>query len=284
MYNKINIIIMIYTKKESLEDKLVRYLVNSSKTIHGINDDLKKEKVKATNQGIYKSLRFLIREEVVIKNKDIYSLSEEWKNKLLEDFSNTNGFDLSEHEQIQFNLSSLIHLDQQWKNIAITLQRNLKDFPIFFYNPHDIWPLLSESRKKSEEIYYKNLEKEHIYTFCVNGGNNDFDKIIKKERETSFNKINLNDKIFKNTDYITIIGDYITTVRINKKKADTLEKYFKESKNYEEFKKEIQLLGIEKKKVKLIVERNKEKAKRIRKRISKDFLITKELKEKFNLF
>lgn len=276
--------IMLYTKKESLEDKIVRYLSDSNKTIYGIKDELKKEKNKFTDQGIYKSLRLLIKEEVVIKHKDIFSLNKEWKNKIIEDFQNENNFELSEKEQIQFDLNSLIHLDQQWKNITISIQKNINNFPVFFYNPHDIWSFLSESRKESEDFYYKNLHKNKIYSFCVNGGNTQFDKIAKKERETDFNKININEALFRDTDYLTIIGDYITTVRISKKTSELIEKSYKESKNYQEFKNEIQKLGIEKKKVKLIIEKNKEKAKSFRKKISKNFFIPKDLKEKYNLF
>lgn len=275
---------MLYTQKESLEDKIVRYLTDNNKTIYGIRDELKKEKNKFTDQGIYKSLRLLIKEEVVIKNKDIFSLNEEWKNKIIEGFQKENNFELSEKEQIHFDLSSLIHLDQQWKNITLSIQKNIKNFPIFFYNPHDIWSFLSESRKESENIYYKNLYKNKTYSYCVNGGNTEFDKIMRKERETEFSRININNELFKNTDYITIIGDYITIVRISKKTADLIEKSYKESKDIQDFKKQIQKLGIEKKKVKLIIEKNKEKAKLLRRKLSKNFHIPKDLKDKYDLF
>lgn len=275
---------MIYTKKESLEDRIVRYLVPNNQTIQGIINQLAQEGVKATNQGIYKSLRFLTQEEVVIKHKDYFSLNEEWKSKIIQDFQNDPGFELAEHEEIQFSLGSLIHLDQQWKNITLNLQRNFTHYPIFFYNPHDIWSLLSDSRKKSEQSYYDILTQKKVYTFCVNGGNTEFDKITKKERESLYHKVNLGDPIFKETDYITIIGDYIAIVKINLKTAQLIEKCYQHSQNYHSFQREIQDLGVEKKKVKLILERNKEKAKKLRKRISKDFYISRELREKFDLF
>ena len=275
---------MIYTKKESLEDRIVRYLILKNQTIHTLDTELQNEKIHATHQGIYKSLRFLIKEEVVVKHKDYFSLNEEWKSKLVNDLQSDRNFELSEHESIYFDLNSLIHLDQQWKNITLAIQKNISQFPIFFYNPHDIWSFLSDSRKKSEETYYKNLEKDKIFTFTVNGGNTEFDKLIKKQRENDYFKVNLGEEIFKKTDYITIMDDYITTVRINKKTSELIEKCFKESENFITFQKEIQKVGIEKKKVKLIIERNKEKAKKLRKKISKDFYISRELREKFDLF
>lgn len=275
---------MLYTKKESLEDKIVRYLTDSNKTIYGIKEGLKREKNMVTDQGIYKSIRLLIKEEVVIKNKDIFSLNEEWKNKIIEGFQKNIEFELSEKEQIQFDLSSLIHLDQQWKNITISIQKNISGFPVFFYNPHDIWSFLSESRKQSEISYYKNLYKNKTYSFCVNAGNTKFDKIMRQERETEYNRININDELFKNTDYITIIGDYITIVRISKKTAELIERNYKESKDYQDFQKQIQKLGIEKKKVKLIIEKNKQKAKTLRKKLSKNLYIPKDLIEKYDLF
>ena len=179
---------MIYTKKESLEDRIVRYLILKNQTINTLNDELRNEEIHATNQGVYKSLRFLIQEEVVVKHKDYFSLNEEWKNKIVNDLQNERNFELSEHESVQFDLNSLIHLDQQWKNITLSIQKNLSEFPVFFYNPHDIWSFLSDSRKKSEELYYENLLKNKIHTFTVNGGDTEFDKLIKKQNSYFYSK------------------------------------------------------------------------------------------------
>lgn len=275
---------MIFTKKESLEDKIIRYLSNRNHTIHGLIDELNSEKIKATTQGIYKSIRFLISEEVVIKNKEVFSLNEEWRIKVIDQLENNKIVGLSENEKITLDLKSLIHLDQQWKNIVIPIQKTQINFPIFFYNPHDIWSLISTSRKQSEDEYYSKLFKSKTFVFINNGGNTIFDKNIKKIRENNYTQINLGNSLFNDTDYITIIGDYITTVRIPKSIASKINKSYTESRNDDVFYKSINEIGIEKKKVKLFIERNHEKAKKLRKRVAKDFYIPRELREKFDLF
>ncbi len=275
---------MIFSSKESLEDRLVRYLSYNNHNIDSFVQKLKSDNLNPTIQGIYKSLRFLISEEIVIKHKEIFLLSEDWKEKIVNEFSTKQNIDLSEGESMQFNLSSLIHLDQQWKNIIIPIHSNIKRFPVFFYNPHDIWSFLGVSRKESEDNYFKNFLRNKIFVFSLSGGSTQFDKHIQEIRKNNYTQIILGDKTFKETDYYTVIGDYVTIVRVSKKTASAIENCYIQSKDIYDFQKNIKNIGFEKKHVKLVIERNKEKAKKLRKRMAKDFYVPRELRERFELF
>lgn len=58
---------MIYSDKESIEDLIVRLLVNGQKTVKEMQAALESEKKVFTSQGVYKALAGLIENELVIK-------------------------------------------------------------------------------------------------------------------------------------------------------------------------------------------------------------------------
>jgi hypothetical protein len=84
--------------------------------------------------------------------------------------------------------------------------------------------------------------------------------------------------------YVTIFNDYIITTQLPKDLIRKIEDCYQKTSSVTELEHSIRKLGIEKRRVQLIIERNKEKAKVIRKKLSPDFHIPKELREKFDLF
>jgi len=276
---------MIYTKKEALEDRIVRLLGLRNQTVPSLISQIKEEGIAPTIQGVYKSLRFLLSEEVVIKNGEVFSLSEEWRNKTITELGRTdNRFELSEKESIRLDLASLVHLDQQWKNIVLPLHEVYPNQPTFFYNPHDIWVYLSQTRRDSEVAYYKTFEEKKMHAFLVTGGNTLFDRAIKKERSGTYIQISVGDRLFRDTDYLTIFNDYIITVRVSPRLAREIIECYQHATTTDNLTKLLHTVGIEKKKVKLIIERDKEKAKKLRKKLSKDFFIPQELIKEFDLY
>lgn len=277
---------MIFSKNETFEDIIIEQLLSKESSVREIHLFFQKKNISITVQGIYKILRHLISDEIVLKRKNIYSLSEEWKNKIITHFQEKENkvITLSENESIKLNLNSLVHLDQQWKNIVIPLQKQKKDFPVFLYNPHKFWLYLSPSRKESELNYYQSFQERKIFCFSLIGGDTLHDQKLKKNLKHDYLQINIDKNILPKTDYLIIIQDYIITTRLSKNISKEIEFLYTQSSDEENLEKEIQKLNIEKKKVKLIIERNHEKAKKIRKRLSKDFYISRELREKFDLF
>ncbi len=276
---------MIYSKNEHLEDLVIKILLIKEQSVKSIHKTLSSQQENFTLQGIYRVLRDLIKDEIVIKRKNIYLISEEWRDRVINSFRRKqNSITLSEHESIQFNLDSLVHLDQQWKNIIIPLQESFSDFPVFLYNTHEIWIHLSVSRKESEYNYYESFKENSYSSYCLFGGNTKFDKQIAMELKHEKLNINYGYKPFPETDYIIIIDDYIITTRISRKIANKIKDVYLKSKNFDELEYNLQELGIEKKKVKLIIERNREKAKIFRKRISRNFYIPMQLRKQFDLF
>lgn len=276
---------MLFSQKESLEDRVIRYLLVKEQTVKGLKRLLGEENVVATVQGIYKALRMLGVEEIVIKRASVYSLSEEWRNKVVDEMSRSeNRFELAEGERISLDLASLIHLDQQWKNIVLPLHDAHPTYPVFFYNPHEIWIHLNESRKASEYAYYGSFAENKSYAFCLFGGNTTHEIAMKKELQNEYLQIALGIEQFSKTDYPTIFGDYIITTRLSVRLSEEIEKVYNESPDRPTLEMRLQKIGIEKKKVRLIIERDRDKAKRLRKKLSKEFFVPQELIREFDLY
>ena len=276
---------MLFSKNETVEDKIISFLLHKDQTVKGLKKSLDIDSSGITVQGIYKTLKKLIADEVVIKRGTIYSLSEEWKERVISEISERNNrLELAEGERISLELASLVHLDQQWKNIVIPFHKAHPKDPIFFYNPHEIWIHLSESRKKSEYDYYKSFSEQKTYAFALFGGNTIHDVFMKKELQNEYMQVAVGVEHFSKIDYPTIFGDYIITTRISPRLAVEIEKCYQESPNTKILEERLHAIGIEKKKVKLIIERDKEKAKKLRKKLSKEFFVPQELISEFNLF
>jgi hypothetical protein len=276
---------MILGKNKTAEDSIIGFLLHKELSVKVISNLLLTESKDITIQAIYKTLRKLVADEIVIKRSNKYYISEEWRNRIIEEFQESkNKLNLAEGESIKFNLSSLVHLDQHWKNIVLPLQKANPNFPVFFYNPHEIWIHLSESRKQSEVSYYNSFKQNKTLAFVVFGGSTPFDIKIKKKLQGSHLKISTGSKSFPNTDYPTIFDDYIITTRISKGIAQLIEECYQFSSTIEVLEEKLQRIGIERKKVKLIIERNPEKAKKLRKKLSQDFFVPQHLVKQFNLF
>lgn len=276
---------MLLSKKESLEDTVIRLLLEKEQSVKMLMKVLSVQEKLVTIQAIYKVLRVLVKEEVVIKRGNIYALSEEWRGRVIDIFEKTqNRFELAEGESITFDLTSLIHLDQQWKNIVLPLHGAHPTAPVFFYNPHEIWIHLNESRKASEYAYYASFQENKTHAFALFGGDTIHDKEIKKELQNEHLQIAVGVEAFSKTDYPTIFADYIITTRISRRLSEEIERVYQESVDVRTLEHRLQKIGIEKKKVKLIIERDREKAKKLRKKLSKEFFVPQELINEFSLY
>ncbi len=276
---------MIFSTKESLEDRVIRLLLNNAHAVKDLQKLLHDESMHVTIQGLYKSLGILLSQEIIIKRATIYSLNEEWRNRVVERLSKTAfGLSLSDGEKISFELSSLVHLDQYWKNIVFPLHQAHPEEPIFLYEPHEIWIHLNETRKVSEYAYFSSFAEKKVYAFCQLGGDTIHDRAMKKELQNEYMQVATSVEYFSKTDYPAIFNDYIVTTRLSKLLVKKIEDCYQKSTTMAILEERLHEIGIEKKKVRLIVERNRVKARRLRKKMSKNFFVPQEVVQKFKLF
>jgi hypothetical protein len=279
---------MIFSNKETIKDLIIKELLIKNKNAEELQKDIKnKNNINISLFGLYKILRGLKKEEgSIIKVGKDYSISEEWKKKAVEALSSTNNnILLEDKEKLDFKFKSLLGLDYQWKNIILQLFRQNKGFPVFFQTPHQFWMMLNEEREKSEKEYIQSFNKNETYAFYSITGKTSLDTWFKNNFTSDYIKINTGEKIIlKDINYLTVFNEYIIITTIPKNIAKDIEKYFSDIDNYELIKTKISSMNIESKKIKLSIERNKNKAKMLRKKLSKNFYIPKDLIEKYDLF
>lgn len=275
---------MLFSTSEKLEDSIIRFINHEPSTVKTILKNLISEGKDYTIQSIYGVLRELINDEVVIKNGFYYRINEEWKNKIIKEFSSLENNEIADGEKQIFILNSLSHQDLQWKNSIFPLHNLYPKDPIFFYNYHYVWIHLGNTREKSELDYYQSFLDQKRYAFSLVGSHSSLEIETKKMIENDYVRVFIDDKPIQSTGYITIINDYIITTYLPKKTLAEISSSYKKSKTITELRRHLQDLDFRSGKLKIIIERNKEKAKKLRKKMSKDFYIPKELRENFDLF
>ncbi len=274
---------MLFSKNQKLDDIIIEILFSGQKTAKKLLSEVEKLGLEYTIQSLYIVLRELITSEIIIKTGFYYKINEEWKNKIINHIS-PGSEEIFDGEKTIFLLNSLIHYDLQWKNTILPLHNKYPQDPIFFYNYHYVWIHLGETRQQSELDYYQSFLKEKRYAFSLVGSHSPLEVETKKMIESEYVRIFIDDKPIQSTGYITIINDYVITSYLTKKTLQEIDNCYKKAKSITELQTLIQKIDFKTNKIKIILERNKEKAKKLRKRISKDFYIPSELRKKFDLF
>ncbi len=275
---------MLFSKKEDLVDLIIKNLIHQGKTAKKLLFEISHRDQNYTIQAIYVVLRGLVQSEVLIKTGFYYNINEEWRNKIMKEFSSLENNEIADGEKQIFILNSLSHQDLQWKNSILPLHNLYPEDPIFFYNYHYIWIHLGDTREKSELDYYQSFLDQKRYAFSLVGSHSSLEIETKKMIENDYVRVFIDDKPIHSTGYITIINEYIITTYLPKKTLAEISNSYKKSKTIAELRRHLQDLDFRSGKLKIIIERSKEKAKKLRKKMSKDFYIPKDLREKFNLF
>jgi hypothetical protein len=243
-----------------------------------------KRKVPASVQGIYKTLRELVSEDIVVKQKKNYSVSSVWREKLTRMVSQREPFALSEGEEVVYRFNKMDHTDAFWKHTFADLAIGVKDFPVFHFTPRQFWSFVP-GRRESELEYYKNLERSQIHAYTVIGGESELDKEAQQLLKNSFHQVHLDSAInFNRRDHLSVIGPYIITTRVSVTLARVTDRLYETCFTEKELQEKLEPEFKKHGSVIMTVEYNEDKAKKMRKKMSADFHIPRELRETFELF
>lgn len=274
---------MIPLKNKGLEEIAVLYFLKDENTAKAFRQHLDGLGEKISIQGIYKALNKLVREGVLVKNKMKFVVSREWVEGLIEKLGGTNAeLEMSEGEITTHQFTSLNQLDAYWKHRISTILAAFSNYPMFSYETHSIWIYLSE-RKESEEKFFNSFEKNKRFAFFRVGGTTFADKEYKQKYGGEYLKIDISDKRILG-NHMSIVGDYIVTTKLEKGIEDEIDAIFLEKNTEVDIHESLEKILGKKQKVKLSIERNKEKAKKYRKKISENFYVPQELIKKYDLF
>lgn len=276
---------MHFYDKGRLEDMVIQHLlkgpVNTKPLVVAIS-----KKHNVTIQGVYKALRHLIEDEIVVKHAHTVSLNLVWIRNLgifSEEIASNYEVsgkpifpEMEEGDRVSFTFKSLIDLDVYWMHIMTDLFKNTKK-PVFLYTPHQCF---LDARSKTESGMFQSFEKEHRQTYVIIGHDTELDKKTAKSLASKYiQTIAQPMKGFKETHHITVVDDYIQETILEPELAEKINEFYNTTKVLTDEKRKILAnMFLEKRKIKLTVMRNKAKANKIRKMLSKDLYIPKETK------
>lgn len=277
---------MLFSSKETVEDIIIRLLSKGKTTPLVLHEAIVADGESVTVQAVYKALRYLIKDSVVVKSGRYVEISQEWVNTLSSTFNTQTTLpQLSDGEAAVYNYKSLVNLDAYWKHLMNALDDKFGNYPVFLYSPYHIWYHISE-RTQSEADYFSGFEKNKHQAYFVIGNTSPLDQNFKKQFHSDYMQIDTWQKSsLKENNYLTIIDDYVIDTILDSKLTAAIKTYYAaSSKNAEEAKMYLNKVLSSTNKAKIKIERNAKKARILRKKLFKNFYLTKEVKEKYNLF
>lgn len=260
---------MLFSIKETLEDLVVRMLLNGPQTIKTLHYQVLSH-TKVSQRAVYKSVHQLLNAEVLLRGGNKIWLNEEWLRRIRENLS-TPLPQFSKNERAEYRFTTIDHLDSFWKTIAFQLEGYERNTPVFFYNPHNFWAYVP-NRKQSEDAYYAHFLTIQKPAYFTVGGTNSADFQFKKRYQHEFLHIHPRNLVgFNRRDHITVAGDHIVTVRLPLSVAKHIDTIYETNQLIEDILpailEEYSLRG----EVRLRIERNAIKAARLRSLLSRDF-------------
>ncbi len=275
---------MLLGTRKTLYDHITEALLETPMDVSHLENHLDSISIPATVQGIYKTLRELISEDIVVKQKKTYFISNVWREKLEKIVSQRPPFKLSENERTLYHFNKLENLDMFWKHTITDIQNEFETFPVFHANPHNFWYLVP-GRKKSEEEYRNTFSEVEKFAFTIIGGVTPFDKDQKRKHEQEYEQFHFEkDYPFNRRDHLSVIGPYIITTRVSVTLARVTDRLYETCFTEKELQEKLEPEFKKHGSVIMTVEHNEDKAKKMRKKMSADFHIPRELRETFDLF
>ena len=136
-------------------------------------------------------------------------------------------------------------------------------------------------REESEIEHYRSYKKKQRQSYFLIGGKQTLDFYFKKEYNENYFKINCKEtKTIKDSDHLTVIGDIIIHSRVPELAMSKIEAlYKKNSVANQEFIKELNSIVSSITRVSFKIERNQKKAARLKKIITRDFVIPQNIKK-----
>lgn len=274
---------MIFSNKESVEDSVIRLISNGIETPFDMYEAITVEGKGVTLRAVYKAIKFLIKSSIVVKSGKKLAISQEWIDTLTNSLKNQYAIpSLIDGESATYKYKSLANLDSYWKHLTKSLREQYADYPVFLYSPYNIW-LHVNDRQESQLEYYRAFKQKQRYGFYVIGNHSKLDLEFKKDLQNDFLQIdNWHKSSFKQNEYVTIVKDYVVTVKISDNLSTIVREFYNTSSEKNDNKLNAILDVPDTARVKL--ERNAKKAKRLRKKLFKNFYMPKKIKDKFDLF
>jgi hypothetical protein len=257
-------------------------------------EEIKSIRKGTTKQGVYKALRVLIKGRLVVKYRRNLMLNQLWLNKVNKFLKQTDENYLGkksdkdadtlewmmEGSKISYIFNSYDSLDRFHSHIfSLIIKKTDPQSPLYIYNPHE-WFVLKTTLKENEDFLFDWLRERGRQVYLTVGHDTFLDKKFRKDYSSEEFEIAIDENTnYSENYYINVIGNYVIEMKNNKEFAEKLHAIYENSADENEAGEKIKILLKTKHKIKMILSCDKQKAKRIRAKLGKNFLIPKELKE-----
>ena len=273
---------MIISKRRTIEDIIIETLAKNPYTEGpDLVSFVKKVRQNSSKQAVYHALNYLLRDEVVAKVDGKYFLSKVWLLKLQSMFLRSDDtvdtiFNLNEGDSISYRFPSFITADTYWAHlfhILMDWMPNTK--PIFVWYPHD-WFVVG--RREIEKNIFNKINALEKRKFIAIKGKTVLDQEFRKGWSTPNISISTGakpiDQTKTDTVYINIFDDYIIEVFIDNKLAQEIESFYQQTQKLDSENIQIFINIVSKKyPVRIKISKKSEKAKKMRRKIARDFAI-----------
>lgn len=228
---------MILTPEGSkkLEETIIEELHKKSQSGPKLLDLSLKKGVSSSKETFYRTLRKLLKEEVVTKQGNIYEINRHWLQKLYrfskkytenpEEATIDNLLYFKEGDKISYKFKNPNLMGIYWAHTYdMVFEKHDPNIPILVFHPHE-W--LIHTRTASETFFLDRFTEDKKIAFFTIAGNTKIDKEFKKEWTSEFLQITTDvDYGLKNNEYINVLGDFIFKVTMSKKFGNDIEKFF----------------------------------------------------------
>lgn len=268
--------------RENVEESIISLLRKKNSGGKKIRADLEKMGILVSSQSVYKALKKLIGEEVVLKNGTIYGLNYVWLKRLNQFSSPSKGKskefllfkpgDLLEGEQDTYYFNNLNRAGAFWMHIHQILLDDLKpNQTVVLYSTNEWTSII---RKSADSEWAKTaIENSNLTLFAIGQ-----DNLQNRDYKSKHSKGNLQINVGKTYNfptgyYLNIFNDYIVELILSKEVDNKITELFKKHTDKIMLYQELVDAGVYNCKIKLSVKRNQKKAQKLFKRISKDFYV-----------
>ena len=275
---------MISSTKQSIEDLIVELLAK-----HPYSEGVelvrlvKAIRPKTVKQAVYTALASLHENEVVSKIGGKYFLSRVWLNKINKLFQNKKQFatdtvfELEEGESISYYFPNLLTCDTYWAHVFdLLIEWVPENRPIIVWNPHE-W--FAVGRKEEEQDIFKQFIAKKKYALYSIAGKTPLDQEFKKDWTNPFVSVSTGSTtVFADNYYLNIFDNIMIEVFIDEALSNKIAKFYQENqKTTPENIQAFEHLISQKYKVRMKISRNTKKSSALRKKLSRDFFVPKQL-------
>ncbi len=237
-----------------------------------------------SKQGVYAALRVLRKEEVTVVHGGTVSLHLDWLSRvnrfstvaryyyLTGERREGNFITLTEGERVRYRFRSAALTDGFWDHVLFTLIEIADPAePLYLYNPH--WWFILARPESEQRLMEFTREKKRLFLMTV-PHRFPLDRKAKEEVDgVNAQYVMISHPLFqKKNYYLNVIDDYILEVFIDPFIAELIEEFYQGTSSFsdvsvQELRRSIEIRGENK----LILSRNRNRAQRLKKKLSKNF-------------